>query len=311
MKKVFLIFLSLIFIFTFQVKAITLEDITSGKFQSKDIAEVYPSADGVHYFTATNGNTRIVKCEYRTGHEVDTLFDVKTARECNLEQFDGFSLSPDEKHLLIYADSEPIYRRSFKATYYTFEIRRNLLKPLSDGGKQQAAVYSPNGRMVAFVRDNNIFIKKLDYGTEVAVTRDGERNKIINGIPDWVYEEEFALTSTLQWSPDDATLAFVRFDESHVPEYSFSLYEGYCPTYPGIHPISGKIHLQISGSRRDQFTSIGTLLYRRNTSLKNDETAYIIRQLHTSNQIYDRSEQTRGCHAKPHTKRNGYILCQS
>ncbi len=77
MKKVFLIFLSLIFIFTFQVKAITLEDITSGKFQSKDIAEVYPSADGVHYFTATNGNTRIVKCEYRTGHEVDTLFDVK------------------------------------------------------------------------------------------------------------------------------------------------------------------------------------------------------------------------------------------
>ncbi len=82
-----------------------MEDITSGKFQSKDIAEVYPSADGVHYFTATNGNTRIVKCEYRTGHEVDTLFDVKTARECNLEQFDGFSLSPDEKHLLIYADS--------------------------------------------------------------------------------------------------------------------------------------------------------------------------------------------------------------
>ena len=80
---------------------------------------------------------------------------------------------------------------------------------------------------------------------------------------------------------------------------------------PGIHPISGKIHLQISGSRRDQFTSIGTLLYRRNTSLKNDETAYIIRQLHTSNQIYDRSEQTRGSHAKPHTKRNGYILCQS
>ena len=307
MKKVFLIFLSLIFIFTFQVKAITLEDITSGKFQSKDIAEVYPSADGVHYFTATNGNTRIVKCEYRTGHEVDTLFDVKTARECNLEQFDGFSLSPDEKHLLIYADSEPIYRRSFKATYYTFEIRRNLLKPLSDGGKQQAAVYSPNGRMVAFVRNNNIFIKKLDYGTEVAVTRDGERNKIINGIPDWVYEEEFALTSTLQWSPDDATLAFVRFDESHVPEYSFSLYEGYCPTYPEYTLYPGRFTYKypVAGETNSQ---VSVLSYTVET---NDETAYIIRQLHTSNQIYDRSEQTRGCHAKPHTKRNGYILCQS
>ena len=220
------------------------------------MAETYPSTDGVHYYAATNGNTRIVKCEYRTGHEVDTLFDVKTARECDLKSFDGFSLSPDEKHLLIYADSEPIYRRSFKANYYTFEIRRNLLKPLSEGGKQQVAVYSPNGRMVAFVRDNNIYIKKLDYGTEVAVTRDGEQNKIINGAPDWVYEEEFAMTSTLQWSPDDATLAFVKFDESQVPLYSFQLYEGYCPAlpeyrfYPGSfaykYPVAGETNSQVS-----------------------------------------------------------------
>ena len=210
---------------SFRAQAFTLEDITSEKFRPHDVAETYPSTDGVHYYAATNGNTRIVKCEYRTGHEVDTLFDVKTARECDLKSFDGFSLSPDEKHLLIYADSEPIYRRSFKATYYTFEIRRNLLKPLSEGGKQQVAVYSPNGRMVAFVRDNNIYIKKLDYGTEVAVTRDGKRNQIINGVPDWVYEEEFAMTSTLQWSPNDETLAFVKFDESQVPMYAFQLYE--------------------------------------------------------------------------------------
>lgn len=243
-------------LFTFRAQAFTLEDITSGKFLPQDVAETYPSTDGVHYYAATNGNTRIVKCEYRTGHEVDTLFDVKTARECDLKSFDGFSLSPDEKHLLIYADSEPIYRRSFKANYYTFEIRRNLLKPLSEGGKQQVAVYSPNGRMVAFVRDNNIYIKKLDYGTEVAVTRDGERNKIINGAPDWVYEEEFAMTSTLQWSPDDATLAFVKFDESQVPLYSFQLYEGYCPAYPEYrlypgsfaykYPVAGETNSQVS-----------------------------------------------------------------
>lgn len=243
-------------LFTFRAQAFTLEDITSGKFLPQDVAETYPSADGVHYYAATNGNTRIVKCEYRTGHEVDTLFDVKTARECDLKSFNGFSLSPDEKHLLIYADSEPIYRRSFKANYYTFEIRRNLLKPLSEGGKQQVAVYSPNGRMVAFVRDNNIYIKKLDYGTEVAVTRDGERNKIINGAPDWVYEEEFAMTSTLQWSPDDATLAFVKFDESQVPLYSFQLYEGYCPAYPEYrfypgsfaykYPVAGETNSQVS-----------------------------------------------------------------
>ena len=256
MKKIIFTLLCTIALFTFRTQAFTLEDITSGKFLPQDVAETYPSTDGVHYYAATNGNTRIVKCEYRTGHEVDTLFDVKTARECNLKSFDGFSLSPDEKHLLIYADSEPIYRRSFKANYYTFEIRRNLLKPLSEGSKQQVAVYSPNGRMVAFVRDNNIYIKKLDYGTEVAVTRDGERNKIINGAPDWVYEEEFAMTSTLQWSPDDATLAFVKFDESQVPLYSFQLYEGYCPAYPEYrfypgsfaykYPVAGETNSQVS-----------------------------------------------------------------
>lgn len=256
MKKITFTILCAIALFVFPARAFTLEDITSGKFLPQDVAETYPSTDGVHYYAATNGNTRIVKCEYRTGHEVDTLFDVKTARECDLKSFDGFSLSPDEKHLLIYADSEPIYRRSFKANYYTFEIRRNLLKPLSDGGKQQVAVYSPNGRMVAFVRDNNIYIKKLDYGTEVAVTRDGEQNKIINGAPDWVYEEEFAMTSTLQWSPDDATLAFVKFDESQVPLYSFQLYEGYCPAlpeyrfYPGSfaykYPVAGETNSQVS-----------------------------------------------------------------
>ena len=256
MKKITFTILCAIALFVLPARAFTLEDITSGKFLPQDVAETYPSTDGVHYYAATNGNTRIVKCEYRTGHEVDTLFDVKTARECDLKSFDGFSLSPDEKHLLIYADSEPIYRRSFKANYYTFEIRRNLLKPLSDGGKQQVAVYSPNGRMVAFVRDNNIYIKKLDYGTEVAVTRDGEQNKIINGAPDWVYEEEFAMTSTLQWSPDDATLAFVKFDESQVPLYSFQLYEGYCPAlpeyrfYPGSfaykYPVAGETNSQVS-----------------------------------------------------------------
>ncbi len=239
-----------------QISAFSLRDITDEKFKSNDIASFYPSIDGIHYYSAADENTRIVKYEYRTGKEVETIFDVETARECKLKSFEGFTLSPDEKHLLIYTDSEKIYRRSFKATYYTFEIRRNLLKPLSENGKQQIPLYSPNGRMVAFVRDNNIFIKKLDYGTEVAVTRDGKRNEIINGAPDWVYEEEFVFSSTLQWSPDDATLAFVRFDESEVPEYAMALYEGYCPAlpeykyYPGTftykYPVAGETNSRVS-----------------------------------------------------------------
>ncbi len=257
LNKISIATLLICFMSMFQANAFTLRDITDGNFKAKDVASIYPSTDGIHYYATNDERTRIVKCDYRTGNVVETLFDVETARECSLKSFDGYTLSPDEKHLLIYTDIERIYRRSFKATYYTFEIRRNLLKPLStEKGKQQVPVYSPNGRMVAFVRDNNIFIKKLDYGTEVAVTRDGERNKVINGIPDWVYEEEFAFNSTLQWSPDDATLAFVRFDESEVPEYSIPLYEGYCPTYPEYkyypgdfsykYPVPGETNSRVS-----------------------------------------------------------------
>ena len=250
MKRiVYVVLLLCISVLDVEAGALNLKDITNGLYKEKDITAVTPLADGIHYVAASNNNTRIVKYEYRTGKAVETLFDVATARECNLKKFEGFSLSEDEKQLLIWDNSEKIYRRSFKAEYYTFEIKRNLLKPLSENGKQQVAVFSPNGRMVAFVRDNNIFVKKLDYGTELPVTRDGARNKIINGIPDWVYEEEFAFTSTLQWAPDNETLCFVKFDESNVPEYHFDLYEGSCPAYPqyALYPGSFEYKYPVAG----------------------------------------------------------------
>lgn len=233
-----------------------LRDITNNEYKAKTAGAITPLKDGIHYIAASDDNTRIEKYEYQSGKIVATLFDVNTARECNLKSFEGYALSDDETRLLIYNDSEPIYRRSFKANYYTFEIKRNLLKPLSTAGKQQAAVYSPNGRMVAFVRDNNIFIKKLDYGTEVAVTKDGEFNKIINGVPDWVYEEEFAFSSAMQWSSDSELLSYIRFDESQVKEFAFPLYGAYSPNYPQYtlypgemrykYPVAGENNSRIS-----------------------------------------------------------------
>lgn len=233
-----------------------LRDITDNVFKGEKVSQITPLKDGIHYVASNSDNTRIEKYDYRTGKVVATLFDVNTARECKLKSFDGYALSDDETRLLIYADSEPIYRRSFKANYYTFEIKRNLLKPLSDGGKQQAAVYSPNGRMVAFVRDNNIYLKKLDYGTEIAVTRDGEKNKIINGVPDWVYEEEFGFSSAMQWSSDSELLSFIRFDETEVKQFSFPLYGSYSPDYPQYelypgnmqykYPVAGETNSRVS-----------------------------------------------------------------
>ena len=95
---------------------------------------------------------------------------------------------------------------------YDYDVRRNYVKPISDAkGKQMIPTFSPDGRMCAYVRDNNIWIRKFDFDTEVQVTKDGELNKILNGITDWVYEEEFAVTNLMAWSPDSEYLAFVRF----------------------------------------------------------------------------------------------------
>lgn len=256
MKKIFWGILLALMTTTMGVAAeLDLRDITNNVYRGKGTDEITPSNDGIHYYAANADFTKIEKWEYKSGKVVATLFDVATARNCNIKSFEGYALSDDETRLLIYTNSEPIYRRSFVADYYTFEIKRNLLKPLSVNGKQQAAVYSPNGRMVAFVRENNIYIKKLDYDTEVAVTKDGEFNKIINGVPDWVYEEEFGFSSAMQWSSDSELLSFIRFNEAAVKEFAFTLFGSYCPDYPDYtlypgemrykYPVAGEVNSRV------------------------------------------------------------------
>ena len=242
MKKIVCSLLIAILATTLGVAAeLDLRDITNNVYRGKGTEEITPLKDGKHYIAANKDFTKIEKWEYASGEIVATLFDVTTARQCNIKSFEGYAISEDETRLLIYTNSEPIYRHSFKADYYTFEIKRNLLKPLSTNGKQQAAVYSPNGRMVAFVRDNNIFLKKLDYDTEIAVTTDGEINKVINGVPDWVYEEEFGFSSAMQWSSDSELLSFIRFNETNVKEFAFTLYGSYSPDYPEYDTYTGEM----------------------------------------------------------------------
>lgn len=233
-----------------------LKEILSGKFSQRGVGAMISMKDGEHYTQRSPDGKMIIKYQYKTGNPVDTLFNTETAKECPFKRLDGYSFSEDEKKILIYTDRENIYRRSFKANYYTFEIKRNLVKPLSEGGKQQVATFSPDGRMVAFVRDNNIYLKKLDYNTESAVTTDGVKNKVLNGIPDWVYEEEFACVNSLAWSSDSECLSFVKYDEAEVPEYSIQMYEGACPNlqeyelYPGAfkykYPVAGKKNAKVS-----------------------------------------------------------------
>ena len=222
------------------------------------VSKPYFTPDGQNYLRLSDDGKRVVKHDIRNGAEVETLMDVTHTRQANISSIQNFTLSPDGSKLLIATSVEPIYRRSTRAVYYVYELRTRILTPLSDEHQpQRAPLFSPDGRMVAFVAgDNNIYLKKLDYGTEVAVTTDGAVNAVINGVPDWVYEEEFSTASSMAWAPDCSTLCYLKYNESDVPTYSFPLYEGACDPmrqyalYPGSftykYPVAGEPNSKVS-----------------------------------------------------------------
>ena len=198
---------------------LTLNDVTGGQFRGESISAVSPLADGESYAQISADGKQIVKYSFRTGKQTGVIFDAATARGAAVDRVEGYTMSPDGKHILIQTQTRAIYRRSFTATYYIFTIANNKLEPLSDGGPQQTPVWSPDGTQVAFVRDNNIFLVKLLYNNaESQVTKDGKRNEIINGLPDWVNEEEFSFNSAMVFSADSKQIVWVRYDESQVPE---------------------------------------------------------------------------------------------
>ena len=249
MKKI-LTLLLLFAISVFSVSAtITLEDIAANKYKAETMPKVISSVDGKYYAIANPQKTMIFKCEYATGNVVDTLFNTATARECKFNKFDGFEMSRDFRHILLHTDKEKIYRLSFKAKYYTVEVKRNLVKPLTkDSRKQQLATLSPNGRMVAFVMDGNIYLKKLDYDSQSEVTRGAKQDTMMYGVTSWAYEEEFRFVNSMTWSSDSETLAFLRTNEGHVksssmqiyqPNKSANSYEAYPAEYSYKYPVSG------------------------------------------------------------------------
>lgn len=217
-----------------QASNLTIDDYCDVKIAAPaGVKEMTPMPDGVSYACISDDEKSIEVFSYKTGKKISTLFhidEIKGALKIN--NFDGFTLSANGKKILLWNESEKIYRNTFRAQYYVYDIMRGTLKQVSDKGSQQGAVMSHDGRMVAYQRDNNIYISNLDYETDKPITADGEKNKIINGTPDWGYEEEFGITNTIRWSADDLTLAFIRFDESNVPAYTFDNYRSYCDSEP-------------------------------------------------------------------------------
>ncbi len=236
---------------------LSLKEMTRGAFRSEVMQAVRPLADGETYGQMSADGKRVESYSFRTGQQVAVLFDVATARGAKLEEVDDYIMSPDGRRMLIQTQTKSIYRHSFTAVYYIYDIRNNKLEPLSDGGPQQTPVFSPDGNQIAFVRDNNIYLVKLLYdNAESQVTKDGKRNEIINGIPDWVYEEEFSTNSSMVFSADSKQLVWIRYDESAVKQYSMQLFKGLYPertefaAYPGAYtykyPVPGEANSQVS-----------------------------------------------------------------
>ena len=234
-----------------------LKTITKGEFSQETMTAVRPSADGETYTQISSDGKQIVSYSFRTGKQESVVFDAATARGGQVSKVDNYIMSPDGRRILIQTQTNPIYRRSFTAVYYIYDIRNNKLEPLSDGGPQQTPVFSPDGNQIAFVRDNNIYLVKLLYdNAESQVTKDGKRNEVLNGIPDWVYEEEFSTNSSMVFSADSKQIIWIRYDETDVKQYSLQLYKGLYPEklenaeYPGEYtykyPVPGQVNSKVS-----------------------------------------------------------------
>lgn len=239
------------------MQAIDLKSAATGVYRGRSITQVRPLEDGESWAQISSDGQRIEQYSFRTGKKTSTIFDAATARGPKIKRIEGYIMGPEGKNILIQTETHAIYRRSFTATYYIYNVRNNRLTPLSDGGQQQIPVFSPDGNNIAFVRDNNIYIVKLLYdNAESQVTKDGKRGEILNGTPDWVYEEEFSINSSIVFTPDSRQICWIKYDESKVKEFSFPMYKGLKPeleqyaAYPGSYsykyPIAGETNSTVT-----------------------------------------------------------------
>ena len=227
-----------------------LKAVAGGDFAGEALTRVEPMADGETYAQISKDGKQVVKYSFKTGKQVGVIFDANAVRGANIGSIDGYVMSPDGRRMLIQTHTKRIYRRSFTAEYYIYTLGNSSVVPLSDGGPQQTPIFSPDGNQIAFVRDNNIFLVKLLYdNAESQVTKDGKRNEVINGIPDWVNEEEFATNSSMVFTADSKQICWIRYDESAVKEYFMQMFKGSNPSmdeyadYPGFYsykyPVAG------------------------------------------------------------------------
>ena len=233
-----------IFSFTiFSQEEITVEKIWKYYNYYPNSAEGYNAmSDGVSYSVRESDNT-IVKRSFEGKKKDELIFKPSIDFA-----YDGYEFNADESKILFLTDVRKIYRYSFSANYYLFDRETEKIQPLDEKRQPQTlAEYSPDGNQVSYIYDNNIYIKNLKTGIVTELTDDGEKNAIINGTTDWVYEEEFAFIKAYDWSPDSKYIAYLKFDERQVKEFSMTFYnELYPDSYDFKYPKAGEENSKVS-----------------------------------------------------------------
>ena len=263
MKKILLICLGFLVInpvFS-QKKNITLYDLWKNySFFPKNYNSLNSMNNGEHYVSLENSELgqELNVYKYKDGEKARTLFK---SDEFDLKRITNYSFSNDEKKLLLETQTEKIYRYSSKSIYYVYNIFTNKLKKISDD-KLMFATFSPAGNKIAYVLDNNIYIHEINSGRTKQVTFDGQKNQIINGASDWVYEEEFGLVRSFEWAPDGEHIAYYKFDETNVKEFSMDLFKG------GLYPTQEVFKYPKAG---EENSVVRIYFY----NLKEDKSTYI------------------------------------
>ena len=220
-----ILFLSVLPIATAQEKNITLEDIWNGSFRTERMEVLHSMDNGQQYsvlnFNRITRSTSVDLYDYKTQSKVQSLVDSKDLEA--IAYFTNYNFSDDESKILLASEVESIYRRSTLGLFFVYDLALKKLQKISDY-KIQEPTFSPDGSKVAYGFKNNLYVKDLETGQTKQITFDGEKNKIINGITDWVYEEEFAFVRAYEWNADGKKIAFLRFDETLVPEFSMDFY---------------------------------------------------------------------------------------
>ena len=268
---------------------ISIQDINSGVFAAKKVGGMRALPDGETYSRISDDGTKIIACYYKNGQQASVLFDINNTVGEKVKAFDDYILSPDGTKMLIKTETKQVYRRSSKARYYVYNIANKRMRLLSDNSDVQNPVWSNDGNLIAFVRNNNIWVSKLLFdGAESQITKDGELNKVINGIPDWVNEEEFASSNSLCFNADGTMICWIKYEEANVKEYPLQLFKGMSPsydalsTYPGEYtykyPKAGEDNSKVSAWSYDIKSHVA-----RKFELPLDAEGYIPRIIPTAN----------------------------